>query len=141
MGRDHSSTPRSKPTSAIAAAFLVVTGRKLADARRHHLRAPGNLSARSIQLGTAIAPSLPQWLHRIRGLNENTGGAPGQASRVTLCCVRGRCRSDRLTTFRPPNPRPPSPRPSPRSNRAEVENGSTGRDQRRDRGRPGPTRE
>jgi hypothetical protein len=36
-------------------------------ARRHHRRAPpGNLSARSIQFGTPVAPSLPEHLQRMR---------------------------------------------------------------------------
>jgi hypothetical protein len=42
-------------------------------ARQHHRRAPpGNLSARSIQFGTAVAPSLPQRLQRMRGPKDGT---------------------------------------------------------------------
>jgi hypothetical protein len=52
--------------------------------RQHHRReSPGNLSARSIQLGTAVAPSLPQELHRIRGPKDGTAASSGQSSMLT----------------------------------------------------------
>ena len=40
----------------------------------------GKLSARSIQLGTAVAPSLPQRLQRIRGPKDGTGASSSQSS-------------------------------------------------------------
>jgi hypothetical protein len=53
-------------------------------ARHHHRRPlPGNLSARSIQLGTAVAPSLPQRLQRMRGPKDGTVASSGQSSILT----------------------------------------------------------
>jgi hypothetical protein len=42
---------------------------------------PGNLSARSIQLGTAVAPSLPLGLQRMRGPKDGTVASSGQRHR------------------------------------------------------------
>jgi hypothetical protein len=47
---------------------------------RHRRAPPGNLSAHSIQFGTAVAPSLPQRLQRMRGPNEGTVASSGQSS-------------------------------------------------------------
>jgi hypothetical protein len=55
-----------------------------AAARQHHRREPpGNLSACSIQLGTAVAPGLPQRLQRIRGPKDGTAASSGQSSILT----------------------------------------------------------
>jgi hypothetical protein len=39
---------------------------------RHRRAPPGNLSARSLQFGLAVAPSLPHLLQRMRGPNDGT---------------------------------------------------------------------
>ena len=46
-------------------------------------RPPGSLSARSIQFGIALAPSLPHWLQRMRWPNDGTGTSSGLASTLT----------------------------------------------------------
>jgi hypothetical protein len=60
-----------------------------AETRTRHCRAPpSNLSARSLQFGIAVAPSLPHRLHRMREPNEGTGTLSGrlraQGGRVVL---------------------------------------------------------
>src|SRR5258708_7162273 len=52
----------------------------LLDSQAHRRAPPGSLSARSVPLSHAVAPSLPQWLQRIRGPNEGTGTSSGHAS-------------------------------------------------------------
>jgi hypothetical protein len=55
-----------------------------AQARQHHRRAPpGNLSACSTQLGTAVAPSLPERLQRMRGPKDGTVASSGHSSILT----------------------------------------------------------
>jgi hypothetical protein len=44
---------------------------------------PGNLSARSIQFGIAVAPSFPQELQRMRGPKDGTVASSGQSSMLT----------------------------------------------------------
>jgi hypothetical protein len=52
--------------------------------RRHHHRAqPGNVSVRPIQLGIAVAPSLPHELQRMRGPKDSTVASSGQSSILT----------------------------------------------------------
>jgi hypothetical protein len=60
----------------------------------HRRDPPGNLSARSIQLGRAVAPSLAQELHRIRGPKEGTVASSGQSPMFTArsCRSAGRWR-------------------------------------------------
>jgi hypothetical protein len=51
---------------------------------RGRYRAPrGNLSARSIQLGTAVAPCLQQRLQRMRGPKDGTVASLGQSPILT----------------------------------------------------------
>jgi hypothetical protein len=112
MGRDHSSTPRSKPTSAIAAAFLVVTGRKLADARRHHLRAPGNVGpfdpirhSHRAQLAALAAP------HPRAEREHREVVGPGVDGDIVLRARQVPLRP--IDYIPPPEPPPPEPPPIP----------------------------
>src|SRR5258705_6879174 len=41
------------------------------------------MSARSFQLGIVLAPSLPHFVHRIRGPKDGTGVSSGQRSTLT----------------------------------------------------------
>jgi hypothetical protein len=59
-------------------------GKQTPAIRDNHRRVPpGKLSARSIQLGTAVAPNLPRLLHRMRAQKDGTGASSRQPSIVT----------------------------------------------------------
>ncbi len=91
-----SASPRTPPLQAgrgrarpACSALLLAGGRKAgqrsgtAVGQHHRWAPPGNLSARSIQLGTAVAPSLPHRLQRMRGPKDGTVASSAQSSILT----------------------------------------------------------
>jgi hypothetical protein len=78
---------RAKPTQAVRRQFCWRGAAGAAGAqgvrRDDVIVGAGNLSARSIQLGTAVAPSLAQRLQGMRGPKDGTVASSGQPSILT----------------------------------------------------------